>query len=544
MTGANGPVDPTDPDGRDGQDEPPRIPRPRSAAEDNGPLPTPPPAPPAAEAATEATAAEDATADASDPREPATGEPDRSEPTPETPPDAPTPPNGLGIPRPRESSEGGGPHRRLPDRSAPRPAPRERPVPRERPGPPPQPQSEIQPVGYGHLVLKSLLGAWALAACSAEETAAVEAHLTDCAACADEALRLRDAVDLLHPEDSLDLDPMLRSRVLEACLGRRPARIPVPQWAAPYDAEVARLDALLRDIGESEWRAPVRLRWFEGERAVERETTVAEVIGHLMIVDGLVATALGLSDPLTTTTTAPGVPGFLAAPASASSSPAGPHAPGSPTARTEAYWRSVQRAASGGSPTAGPPSAIRAPWRDQAHTLVRTVSFAGGGTSELGVGYGGFALPLRDAFLERAFECWVHAGDIAEAVDYPYRAPSPGHLHRMVDLAARLLPSALADRRRAGLAGPPGRLVAAGAPGRTLHLEVEGSGGGHWYIALDSPGATASPEESVAHIALDSVEFCQLTAGHVSPEEAAAGQDGDRQAIRDVLFAAASMSRL
>lgn len=70
-------------------------------------------------------------------------------------------------------------------------------------------------------MLKSLLGAWALAACSAEETQAVEDHLTECAPCAEEALRLRDAVGLLHPEESLDLKPLLRSRVLEDCLGKR-----------------------------------------------------------------------------------------------------------------------------------------------------------------------------------------------------------------------------------------------------------------------------------------------------------------------------------
>lgn len=83
-----------------------------------------------------------------------------------------------------------------------------------------------------------------------------------------------------------------------------------------------------------------------------------------------------------------------------------------------------------------------------------------------------------------------------------------------------------------------------GAPGRSLHLEVEGPGGGDWYIPLDSPAAVGSRELAVAQIALDGVEFCQLVAGHVSPEEAAAGQDGDREAIRDVLLAAASMSRL
>lgn len=436
------------PDEWDGRELPsspgerPRIPSPRSAAEDHGPLPDAPPAP------------------------------------------APEPDGGF-----------------LPEAAAEPPA-----------------ASVILPAPAGappHRVLKSLLGAWALSACSAQETAAVEAHLTDCASCADEALRLREAVGLLHPADSLDLDPLLRSRVLEGCLGRRPARIPVPEWATPYDAETAKLDALLRDMGKAEWRAPVRLRWFEGERPVERETTVAGVMGHLMAVDGLVATALGLTDPLGTAAP-PGTP--------------------DPLVRTETFWRAADEEQS--------PVATHAPWRDQSSALIRQVSFAGTRVAELAVPYGDFRLPLRDAFLDRAFECWVHAGDIAEAVDYPYEPPAAAHLHQLVDLAARLLPSALAGRRRAGLAAPPQRLVEAGAPGRTLHLEVEGNGGGHWYIPLDSPAALGAPEHTVAHIALDSAEFCQLAAGHISPEEAAAGQLGERDAIRDVLFATASLSRL
>ncbi|WP_329039941.1 maleylpyruvate isomerase N-terminal domain-containing protein [Streptomyces sp. NBC_00178] len=368
------------------------------------------------------------------------------------------------------------------------------------------------PEALPHRVLKSLLGAWALAACSAEETAAVEKHLTGCARCADEALRLRDAVGLLHSDGTLDLDPMLRSRVLEGCLGRRPARIPVPDWAAPYDAETARLDALLRDIGDSEWHAPVRLKWFEDDRQVNRRTTVAGVISHLMAVDGLVSRALGLDDPLGSGDT-----------------------PLSPTERTESYWSAARRP---------PTRTVREPWRDQSHALVRTVSFAGRGVAELSVPYGGFALPLHDSLLERAFECWVHGEDIAEAVDYPYEPPAAAHLNRMIDLAARLLPATLAGRRRAGLAAPARQLVSAGAPGRSLHLEVEGRGGGDWYIALDSPAALGSPDHTVAQVALDGVEFCRLVAGHVPPVEAAAGQEGDREAIRDVLFAAASLSRL
>ncbi|MET9558944.1 zf-HC2 domain-containing protein [Streptomyces tauricus] len=370
------------------------------------------------------------------------------------------------------------------------------------------------PLILEHRVLKALLGAWALAACSPEETAAVEDHLGGCGACADEALRLREAVGLLHPPETLDLDPALRTRVLQACLSRRPPRIPVPSWAAPYDAETARLDALLQDIGDAEWHAPVRLRWFDGKEPTSRRTTVAGVIAHLLTVDGLVAVTLGLDDPLETPADTP-----------------------TPAARTEAFWRAAHFP---------PTRSVRGPWREQSHNLVRTVAFAGGGSGRLPVPYGEFELPLRDSMLDRAFETWVHAGDIADAVDYPYEPPAPRHLHAMIDLGARMLPSALTARRQAGLAAPgeTPHLVPAGAPGRSLRLEIEGLGGGEWLIPLDAPGALASADREVAHVALDGVEFCQLAAGHVSPEEAAAGQSGDREAIRDVLFAAASLSRM
>lgn len=427
------------------------------------------------------------------------------------------------------------------------------------------PLPPAEPAGPGpltleHPVLKSLLGAWALAACSAEETAAVEEHLGDCGACADEARRLREAVGLLQRPESLDLDPGLRTRVLDGCLTRRPPRIPVPVWAASYDAETARLDALLQDFGDAEWHAPVRLRWFRGEGATSRRTTVAGVIAHLLAVDGLVAVALGLDDPLAPFATGdgPGATGETNEPdetrksdkAGGRDGSAGPGGPvDTPARRTESFW-----AGSHFPPT----RSVRGPWREQTHALVRTVSFTGGGTSRaseagrgegpgtMPVSYGGFELPLRDAMLDRAFECWVHAEDIAEAVDYPYAPPAPRHLHGMIDLAARMLPETLAARRRAGLATPSRtrHLVTAGRPGRSLRLEIEGSGGGEWLIPLDSPGAVGSADHEVAHVALDDVEFCRLAAGHVSPEEAAAGQLGDREAIRDVLFAAASLSRM
>ncbi|MEU3175229.1 MULTISPECIES: maleylpyruvate isomerase N-terminal domain-containing protein [unclassified Streptomyces] len=378
----------------------------------------------------------------------------------------------------------------------------------------PEPEPEPEPLTLEHRVLTSLLGAWALAACTPDEAAAVEEHLGDCGACAEEARRLRGAVGLLQRPESLDLDPGLRTRVLESCLKRRPPRVPVPDWAAAYDAETARLDALLQDFGDTEWHAPVRLRWYEADEATTRRTTVAGVIAHLTAVDGLVAAALGLTDPL----------GDLA-PEQAT-----------PSARTEAFWRGAHHP---------PTHSVRAPWRAQTHDLVRTVSLTGSGAGRTPVSYGGYELPLHDAMQDRAFECWVHGEDIAEAVDYPYEPPTGRHLHGMVDLAARMLPAVLEARRQAGREVSTGRrLVAAGAPGRSLRLEIEGSGGGEWLIPLDSPAARGSAEHEVAHIALDGSEFCRLAAGHVSPQEAAAGQVGDKAAIRDVLLAAASMSRI
>ncbi|AUH42450.1 zf-HC2 domain-containing protein [Streptomyces sp. CMB-StM0423] len=388
---------------------------------------------------------------------------------------------------------------------------------------------------YDHGRLKSLLGAWALAACAPEETAAVEAHLTDCAPCADEALRLRDAVRLLHPHDNLDMDPALRSRVLELCLTRRMPGIPMPAWSVPYDAEAARLDALLADMNEADWGAPVQLAWYDDDRPAVRETSVAGVIGHLLAVDGLLALALGLPDPLAADAPAAGTH---------------PRTVASPAERTEALWRVAGSSYAEQQSLAREfrrkhASKMRGEWRGQTYKLIRTAGFAGSGVADVQVPYGGgAALPLRDAFLDRAFECWMHAWDIAEAVDYPYVPPTPEHMHLMIDLAARLLPQTLADRRRSGRAAPPRTLVAAGTPGRTLHLEIEGKGGGNWYLPLDSPAAVAGPERAVAHVALEGLEFCRLAAGHVSPAEAAVGRDGEREAVEDFLYATASLSRL
>lgn len=390
-----------------------------------------------------------------------------------------------------------------------------------------------------HHRLMSRLGAWALAACPPQEAALVETHLGDCPHCAEEALRLRDAATFLAPPRSLDMDAALRTQVLDTCFTRRPAQQPIPSWAAPYDAETARLDALLNDMAADEWRTPVVLHWFEGDTKAERTTTVAGTLEHLLSVDGLLARVVGLPDPLGPD----------------------PAADAGPVARTEARWRS-------GAATRGTsPHHARLPWREQSWALVRAAAELGGRTGEHTVAadaYGdpglfpvfpggpggpgrGATLSLSDAYLHRAFACWTHAADIAEAVTYPYAPPAGPHLRLLVDLTARRLPGCLAARRRAGLATSPARLTTAGTPGRTLHLEIEGPGGGDWYLSLDSPGVTVTrtaARGSVAYLALDDVVFCQLAAGRITPEEAAAGGEGDQSLLHDVLYAVAALSQL
>jgi uncharacterized protein (TIGR03083 family) len=378
--------------------------------------------------------------------------------------------------------------------------------------------SGIDPLLTDHRLLRSLLGAWALAACSAQEALAVETHLGVCGPCADEALRLRDAVGLLHPQEPLDLDFSLRARVLARCLERRPPRVPVPAWAEPYDTETARLDALLQSIGDADWHTPVRLRWWTPEGQAGHRTTVAGVIAHLLAVDGLVAAAIGLAEPL------------------------GAHAPENPAPpgeRTERYWSAL------GAP---PTRAQHALWREQTHALVRTVGFTDGegvGSGRYPIPYGGFSLPLRDALLERAFETWIHGGDVANAVGYPYEAPVGPHLKQLVDLAARLLPRSLAAFPAAVAPTPAGDGRRPGVR-RTLRLEIEGPARGVWRIDVgpEAPPAAEAPCEDVAEVRLDGVEFCELAAGRTAPEEAALGQDGDKETILRVLRATAALSRL
>ncbi|MFE2104835.1 zf-HC2 domain-containing protein [Kitasatospora sp. NPDC059463] len=402
-----------------------------------------------------------------------------------------------------------------------------------------------------HEALRSLLGAWALGAVPPREAAAFEAHLAGCPQCSDEAERLREAAGWLSVEEPLDQPAALRRQVLDWCLARRPADLPVPAWGLPYAAETAKFDALLRDLGPEEWQEVAELPWHGGTEYLRP----AEVLCHLAAVDGYVAVALGLPDPVPGGSGpgsgsgggAPGGAGPAAERRVPPQEPVLPPVPRVPPQAGRPWARIADRTARLTAEQAGqPPQRVRARWRRHCHELVRSAALAPQGNTPVDFGF--VTVPLRDAFVDRAFECYVHGEDVARAVAYPYAPPAPQHLRQMIDLAVRMLPLALAGQRaaRPELAGAP-----AGAPGpadgrtagRRIRLVIDGPASGEWLIPLDGPDAGPPGGEPVAAMVLDGLEFCQLAAAHRDPDRLPVGEHGDRAAIREVLHATPLLSR-
>ena len=410
-----------------------------------------------------------------------------------------------------------------------------------------------------HATLKSLLGAWALAACSAEEALGRRGaphRLRDLRRGGAAAARTRWGC-CTRRRRSTSIRCCGPGCWRAASAAARPAS-PCPSGPAPYDAEAARLDALLRDLGDGYWNAPVRLQWFDGA-PVGREFTVAQVIAHLTAVDSLVAGRWGCPRRGGRRRGRPAGPGGPGRP--------GPDEPRSPSERdgadpwpgrqgcpfrfarrhqagTAGRTRGPDRGALGGEPAparcrralavarAGPqPGAdglLRGPGRGRARRGLRRVLAAAAATRS-------WTGPSSAGFTRRTSRRrWTTRTS----------RPRRGHLHRMIDLAARLLPTALAERRRAGLTTSrpgwwqrwaAGTVAAAGDRGRRRRDMAAAAG-----LAR----RTGSEEDMVAHVAMDSVSSANWRRGTFEPERTAVGQRGDGAVIRDVLFATASLSRL
>jgi uncharacterized protein (TIGR03083 family) len=317
-----------------------------------------------------------------------------------------------------------------------------------------------------------LLGAWALGATDGRETDEVRAHLDGCPVCGAEAARLEQAAAWLGAAEELSPPAGLRDTVLAAARARRrpaPAAQAAPaataaEATAPYAAAVAELDELLGELAPEQWEARVVHGW-----------RVPELVAHLAANDATLAAELGIA------------PAAAAEPAR--------------------------------------PAAARAAWRAQADAVLRLVG--GGGAAVLHrsvrlVGPWEPGHPLPQALDQRAFETWIHAEDIRAATGRPAVPPDPGRVGRILALAVRLLPAALA-------------LLGLEHPGRTARLVLSGPGGGRWSVPLSPRGGPGEPDVTIG---AEAAEFCYLIGNRRSAASLRHTVEGDRALAADLLRAA------
>jgi uncharacterized protein (TIGR03083 family) len=331
---------------------------------------------------------------------------------------------------------------------------------------------------HSHEAIHPLIGAWALDACTPEEAELVQAHLSSCAVCAEEARTLRETAAELgggHLRPPAGLGIRLRSA---AHLRRRPAPR-APGYAKPYAAQVAALDLMLSGLPTGDWQ---RIAAYE-------QMSVHDLLAHLIATDGLIAAALGVA------VRPPVEPGTDAA-----------------TRTVAIVAREKER----------PVDETRRSWRDQAEQLCLALPRRpNGATVRLG-----FPMVVPDALLARAFETWIHTEDIAGATGSAATTPLPEHLHPMADLAARMLPKVTARRMPE-------------ADGRHVRLHLTGAGGGTWTVPVVSGHPAGEPD---AEITADVVEFCRLVGGRRDPDAFPAELGGDTALARAWLAAAPSLA--
>ncbi|GAA0585719.1 hypothetical protein GCM10010172_83660 [Paractinoplanes ferrugineus] len=165
-------------------------------------------------------------------------------------------------------------------------------------------------------------------------------------------------------------------------------------------------------------------------------------------------------------------------------------------------------------------------WRTQSDRLLRIVGSRGDllGHPVRLAGHTSLRRPLREALTQRAFETWVHHGDVRAAVSLPAVVPAPVHLAQILDFGLSLLPAAMDAAGR-------------GRPGSSISLLLEGPGGGSCSVDLSASGGG----RGLARVRLPAELFGRLLAGRVAVPVPGAAVDGDRAAAFDLLSVAATL---
>jgi uncharacterized protein (TIGR03083 family) len=335
----------------------------------------------------------------------------------------------------------------------------------------------------GHAAVGELLGAWAVDACSAEESAAVEDHLASCPACAAEAESLGRTLAGLATTVAVPPPARLRGAVLAAAVARRPAA--GDEASTGYAAWVERFGTLLESLTPAQWHERVVYDW-----------TVQDLVAHLIATDELLVAQLGSTDDAT-----------LEDPAELDG--------GLPARRT---------ATTIGEHRGRPPWRTRAAWRAQADLLLAEVGEPGALDRQVLLADPRLPRqPLRTALVQRLFETWIHTDDIGRVLGGPPAVPDERHVALIVALGVHLLPAAL-------------RLAGADRPPRSARLVLAGPGGGDWIISPAVQDASARPPD--ATVTMDAVEFCYLLGNRRDPGAVPHRVEGDPAVATNLLRAA------
>ena len=145
------------------------------------------------------------------------------------------------------------------------------------------------------------------------------------------------------------------------------------------------------------------------------------------------------------------------------------------------------------------------------------------------VGWVGLTMPAETAIVDRAFETWLHANDIRNAIGRASLDPSAQNLRVLCELAVSLLPLALAI---SGKCRPA-----------SLQVALTGPGGGEWTLDLEGD----APACCTAFMSAAARDLCLLMGDRIDPRDFACTVRGDESAtalVDDLVHCAATFARL
>jgi uncharacterized protein (TIGR03083 family) len=339
-----------------------------------------------------------------------------------------------------------------------------------------------------HDTADSLLAAYVLDAVEVDEALAVEEHLATCDTCQRNAVALRSAAEPLGLAVASAPPPELRGQVLATALAHRPAEHHPFEPADVHLIESTRLLALLRNLADDEWSAPVGPAF--------PDWSVQDLAAHLASSEALLAIELG----------------------------ADPFAPESETQADERAHAAVARHR-----RLAPSDTLAE--LNEVYGLVHTaIAALGADASTRIVQWFGLDLSLDVALTQRSFEIWTHADDIRAAIGLDAVPPPGGSLETMSHAAVDTIPLMLS-------------FTGHDAEGRRARIVLTGDGGGTYDLALGlaEPPTGGAPD---VELELDVVEFCKAIGDRRTEDDLDYRWTGDAELAEGIVRALPALAVL